>query len=98
MTLATVALALSLSSASSDQPPLAQPEPMSSESSAPEQQKADAQEPPTPEHTGVRALFHNLIEDITKLPALQNAAIAGIGGGLALGAHPWDQSVNASLQ
>src|SRR5579864_5172724 len=35
--------------------------------------------PPTPEHTGIRALFYNVVEDITKLPALQNAYIAAIG-------------------
>jgi membrane-associated phospholipid phosphatase len=63
----------------------------------PQEQKADAQEPPTPPHTGIRALFGNLGEDIKHLPAMQNVYIAAIGGGLALAAHPADQSFNANL-
>lgn len=98
MTLAIIVLAMSLSSAAADRPVADQAPAAAAESPAPQQQKADAQEPPTPEHTGLRALFHNLVEDITHLPSMQNAAIAGIGGGLALGAHPWDQTVNANLQ
>jgi hypothetical protein len=53
--------------------------------------------PPTPEHTGLHALFHNVVEDITKLPAMQNVYIAAIGGGLALAAHPADSTLNAKL-
>jgi hypothetical protein len=53
--------------------------------------------PPTPPRTGVLALFHNLVEDITKLPAMQNLYIAGVGGGLALAAHPADSTLNAKL-
>jgi hypothetical protein len=98
VTLAIIVLAMSLSSAAADRPVADQAPAAAAESPAPQQQKADAQEPPTPEHTGLRALFHNLVEDITHLPSMQNAAIAGIGGGLALGAHPWDQTVNANLQ
>jgi len=63
----------------------------------PQEQKADAQEPPTPAHTGIRALFGDLGEDIKHLPAMQNVYIAAIGGGLALAAHPADQSFNATL-
>jgi len=63
----------------------------------PQQQKAEAKEPPTPPHTGIRALFGNLGEDIKHLPAMQNLYIAGIGGGLAAAAHPWDQAFNAKL-
>src|SRR5438093_583564 len=54
----------------------------------PAEQKAEAKEPPTPEHTGIRALFANLIEDIKHLPAKQNLYLAGLGGGLAGAAHP----------
>jgi membrane-associated phospholipid phosphatase len=60
-------------------------------------QKADAKEPPTPPHTGIRALFGNLGEDVKHLPAMQNVYIAAIGGGLALAVHPADQSFNARL-
>jgi len=63
----------------------------------PQQQKADAKEPPTPAHTGIRALFADLGEDVKKLPALPNLYIAAVGGGLAAGVHPFDQSFNARL-
>jgi membrane-associated phospholipid phosphatase len=46
-------------------------------------------------HTGVRALFAALAGDIKSLPSKENLAIAGIGGGFALGAHRFDQTVNA---
>lgn len=64
----------------------------------PGEQKADAKEPPTPPKTGLRALFGNLGEDIKQLPSIQNLYIAGIGGGLAGLAHPWDVSFNAHLE
>jgi hypothetical protein len=60
-------------------------------------QKAEAKEPPTPAHTGLRALFGNLVEDVKHLPSLQNVYIAGAGGGLALAVHPWDQTFNEHL-
>jgi membrane-associated phospholipid phosphatase len=62
-----------------------------------QEQKADAKEPPTPPHTGIRALFGDLGEDIRHLPAMQNVYIAAIGGGLALAVHPADQAFNAKL-
>jgi hypothetical protein len=68
------------------------------EQPSPQEQKAEAKEPPTPAHTGLRALFANLVEDVQHLPSMQNAYIAGIGGGLALAAHPLDSGVNARLQ
>src|SRR5262249_12688711 len=67
------------------------------ESSLPQEQKPDAKEPPTPAHTGLRALFGNLVEDVKHLPSAQNAYIAGVGGGLALAVHPWDQTFNEHL-
>src|SRR5437773_3734567 len=63
----------------------------------PQDQKAETKEPPTPPHTGIRALFHNLVEDYQHLPSKQNLYLAAIGGGLALAAHPGDQSFNARL-
>ena len=59
----------------------------------PQEQKAEAKEPPTPPHTGIRALFGNLGEDIKHLPAMQNVYIAAIGGGARAAVHPVDQSV-----
>jgi hypothetical protein len=64
----------------------------------PQEQKADAREPPTPAHTGIRALAGNLVEDIKHLPAKQNVYLAALGGGLAFAVHPADASVNARLQ
>jgi len=100
--LITVALALVLSGpaqppqASPPEPEAQQAEPQEPRPATPEQ-KAEAKEPPTPPHTGIRALFGNLGEDIKHLPAMQNLYIAGIGGGLAAAAHPWDQAFNAKL-
>jgi PAP2 superfamily protein len=84
-------------------PPPAEPAP---ETAPPEQrpgqppdtQKAEAKEPPTPEHTGFHALFHNLVEDVQHLPAKQNLLLTGIGGGLALAVHPADESFNVRLR
>jgi len=102
MVLITAALALVLSGpaqppqASPPEPEAQQAEPQEPRPATPEQ-KAEAKEPPTPPHTGIRALFGNLGEDIKHLPAMQNLYIAGIGGGLAAAAHPWDQAFNAKL-
>lgn len=64
----------------------------------PNDQQAEAKKPPTPEHTGIRALFANLGEDVKNLPSVQNLYLAGIGGGLAAVAHPVDRRFNARLQ
>jgi len=61
------------------------------------EQKAEAKEPPTPAHTGIHALFGDLVEDVKHLPAMQNVYIAAIGGGLAVAAHPADRTLNAKL-
>src|SRR5882724_3580764 len=89
--LLTSVLALALLTSVQDQTPAAAPV-------APQEQKADGKEPPTPPHTGIRALFGNLGEDIKHLPEMQNVYIAAVGGGLALAVHPFDQSFNARLQ
>lgn len=91
MLLLTTVLALALSTPAQAQTPAATP-------ADPQEQKADAKEPPTPAHTGVRALFGNLGEDIKHLPVMQNVYLAVLGGGLAAAAHPADQTFNASLQ
>lgn len=64
----------------------------------PDEQKAEAKEPPTPPHTGVRALLKGVVEDFTNLPTVGNAYLALVGGGLAMGAHPFDQDFNARLR
>lgn len=89
MVLITALLTLALSGQAQAPPPAAPADP--------QEQKAEAKEPPTPEHTGIRALFSNLGEDIKHLPAKQNLYIAAIGGALAAAAHPVDQSFNAKL-
>ena len=89
--LLTSVLALALLTPTQDQTPAAAP-------AAPQEQKADQKEPPTPEHTGIHALFGNLGEDIKHLPDMQNVLIAAIGGGLALTVHPADPTFNANLQ
>jgi PAP2 superfamily protein len=60
--------------------------------------QSEAQKPPTPPHTGIRALVGNLGEDITHLPSMQNLYLAAIGGGLALGVHPADDTFNVRLR
>ena len=65
---------------------------------SPEDQKAEAKEPPTPPHTGLRALFANFGEDVQHLPSKQNLYLTMIGGGLAALAHPADQDVNTRLR
>jgi hypothetical protein len=59
--------------------------------------RADLKEPPTPKHTGIGALFGNLLEDFQHLPSLQNAYIAAGGGALALAVYPADKSVNTYM-
>ena len=59
---------------------------------------AEAKKPPTPPHTGVRALLDGLKEDAKNLPSRKNLYLAMIGGGLALGAHPMDATFNVHLR
>lgn len=53
--------------------------------------------PPTPRHTGIVATLKNIVHDFGHVPSKQNLLIAGIGGGLALAAHPLDSKVNERL-
>jgi len=52
---------------------------------------------PTPRHTGLKAMVKDLGDDVKHLPSMQNLFWAGLGGGLALAAHPFDDNVNRSL-
>jgi membrane-associated phospholipid phosphatase len=58
---------------------------------------AQAGPPPTPRHTGIKATIKELLSDVKKLPSTENAIWAGVGGGLALGVHPFDDDVNEAL-
>jgi hypothetical protein len=53
--------------------------------------------PATPRHTGFKALAKNIVVDFTELPSKENLMWAGLGGGLALAAHPADDNVNEAL-
>ena len=103
MFLMTAVLALSLAAPAQVQDPVDPPDPQEQsvapqeQTPDPQKQKADAKEPPTPPHTGIRALFGDLGEDFKHLPEMQNIYIAAVGGGLALAAHPVDQTFNARL-
>jgi PAP2 superfamily len=63
----------------------------------PQEQKAEAKEPPTPPRTGIHALLGNLGEDFKHLPSKQNLYLTAIGGALAAAVHPADQGFNARL-
>jgi membrane-associated phospholipid phosphatase len=53
--------------------------------------------PPTPRHTGIKALVKGLIVDFKYLPSRENLMWAGVGGGLALAVHPLDDNLNRGL-
>lgn len=61
-------------------------------------QPAEAKEPPTPPHTGIRALLSGYLGDVRHLPAIENGYLTLVGGALAVGAHPFDQSFNVRLR
>jgi hypothetical protein len=64
----------------------------------PKDQKAEAKEPPTPPHTGIRTLFRDLAADFAHLPSRRNFAVLAVGGGLAAAVHPWDDTFNGRLR
>jgi membrane-associated phospholipid phosphatase len=53
--------------------------------------------PPTPRHTGIKALVKGLGPAVKHLPSRENLMWAGIGGALALAVHPLDDNVNRAL-
>lgn len=53
--------------------------------------------PPTPRHTGVRALVKDLGRDVTHLPSRENLFWVAVGSGMALAVHPIDDNINHSL-
>lgn len=53
--------------------------------------------PPTPAHTGIRAMFKELGSDVKALPSKENLMWVAIGSGLALAVHPADDNVNQTL-
>jgi membrane-associated phospholipid phosphatase len=53
--------------------------------------------PPTPQHTGIKAMVKGFVIDFKYLPSRENLMWAGIGGGLALAVHPADDNVNEAL-
>ena len=53
--------------------------------------------PPTPRHTGIKATLKGLANDVKYLPSRENLFWAGLGGGLALAVHPFDDNVNQKL-
>ena len=81
------------------QSPASQPAPDQAVQAGADQkdQKAEAKEPPTPPHTGIRALASNLVEDVKHLPSKQNLYLTLIGAGIAGAVHPADQNINARL-
>jgi len=63
--------------------------------------KVDHEQPagpaPTPQHTGFKALFKDLADDVAHLPSTENAVWAAVGGAAALSVHPADESVNHAM-
>src|SRR5713101_6811074 len=53
--------------------------------------------PPTPRHTGIKAMVKELGRDVKELPSRENLIWVGIGSGLALAAHPFDEDVNRRI-
>jgi membrane-associated phospholipid phosphatase len=53
--------------------------------------------PPTPRHTGLKALTRHFVTNFKYLPSKENLYWAAGGGGLALAAHPFDDDLNRSL-
>jgi hypothetical protein len=60
-------------------------------------QRNPSSAPPTPEHTGIKAMLKGLVTDFEHLPSKENAMWAALGGGAALAVHPADDNINAHL-
>jgi membrane-associated phospholipid phosphatase len=53
--------------------------------------------PPTPRHTGIKAMAKSIVVDFKYLPSKENLLWAATGGALALAVHPFDDNVNEAL-
>lgn len=53
--------------------------------------------PPTPRHTGIKAMFKGLVMDVKHLPSRENLWWVAVGSGLALAVHPLDDNVNRAV-
>ena len=60
-------------------------------------QGSEEKKPPTPAHTGFRALFDGVISDFKHLPSKPNLYITVVGAGAALAVHPADKTFNQHL-
>jgi membrane-associated phospholipid phosphatase len=56
-----------------------------------------AEQPPTSRHMGIKAMARNLASDLKHLPSRENLLWAGMGAGLALATHPFDDNLNSNL-
>jgi hypothetical protein len=83
---------------SQGQPGGPQEQPQQKERPAGSDVPADEKKPPTPEHTGIKATLRGFVGDVKHLPTKDNAYLALLGGGLALAAHPVDETFNARLR
>jgi len=63
-----------------------------------EKVEAADEKPPTPPHTGFKALLTNIGTDVKHLPSTESVVIAAVGGALAGGVHPFDNTVNVHLR
>jgi membrane-associated phospholipid phosphatase len=64
----------------------------------PAPQDTEEKKPPTPVHTGFKALFYGLGQDFKHLPSKTNMYIALGGGAASLAVHPIDDDVNDALK
>ena len=83
-----------------DSPNTQPPEAVGNDGSAPEPVEIAEQPagpPPTPRHTGVKAMVKDLGDDFLHLPSKENLFWAGVGGGLALAVHPADDDVTHAM-
>jgi membrane-associated phospholipid phosphatase len=78
--------------------PAQAPAPAPTQAPAGSDAPAEAKEPPTPPHTGLRALGRGLVGDIKHLPATENLYLVLAGGALAVAARPVDRDFNAHLR
>jgi hypothetical protein len=83
------------SAAEAQDPPAVSP-PLEAGASAQEPQ--NPKKPPTPEHTGIHALFRNLGDDYRHLGTKDNLIVAAAGGAIAAAVHPADETLNAHLR